>query len=286
MWRKLANWERSSFAWRCIAKRLRRQDTDCPFCDTPDTEFVARKNWLLQLRRCSRCGLMFRWPKESSEENERFYQRHYRDHSITDPPAGGACSSLDFSDDDGLGYGSTIALLKSMAPHGRLLDYGASWGYHVAQFKEQGYDAVGFEISEERAEIGRRRLGVTIVSDTSNLIDCSFDIIHCSHVLEHIPDLRPPFLEFNRLLRPGGLLLAFAPNANGTSARRDGARWPPMINQHHVLALTAEFFARNLPRYGFATLLFATSPFTCPAPLEQAPQLDGGELMIVGRAGP
>jgi SAM-dependent methyltransferase len=41
--------------------------------------------------------------------------------------------------------------------------------------------------------------------------DASFDIIYCSHVLEHVPDDRRAMSEMFRVLRPGGLVLIQVP---------------------------------------------------------------------------
>ena len=41
--------------------------------------------------------------------------------------------------------------------------------------------------------------------------DQTFDLIFCSHVLEHVPDDRKAMREFYRVLRSGGLVLVFVP---------------------------------------------------------------------------
>lgn len=49
--------------------------------------------------------------------------------------------------------------------------------------------------------------------DVSNIQypENSFDIIYCSHVLEHVPDDRRALAEFYRVLRPGGYALLIVP---------------------------------------------------------------------------
>jgi SAM-dependent methyltransferase len=139
-----------------------------------------------------------------------------------------------------------------------LLDYGASWGYGVRQFKDAGYDAAGFEISRARAAFGSQRLGVRIVTDVRELMPASFDIVHTAHVLEHLADLRAAFADFRRLLRPDGHLVIFVPNGDGRSARALGVKWGPMIGEKHVNALTGSFLERALSQYGFACALGPT----------------------------
>lgn len=41
--------------------------------------------------------------------------------------------------------------------------------------------------------------------------DASFDVIYCSHVLEHVPDDRKAMRQFRRILRPGGWAVLVVP---------------------------------------------------------------------------
>jgi 2-polyprenyl-3-methyl-5-hydroxy-6-metoxy-1,4-benzoquinol methylase len=240
---------------RMVASRLAWAEGSCPYCQSAETRVLGRKHLLLHLRRCARCGLMFRWPKDTVEDNRRFYQASYRQ-SLVDEAAR---ASEDSTGMNGLlhhqllNLGPRIALLRALIPAGRVLDYGSSWGYGTYQLKAAGYDAVGFEISRPRAQLARRRFGVSAISETAALESHagSFDAVFASHVLEHLPSLKGIFERFARLLKPGGVLLIFVPNGGGRNARALGVRWGPMCCEEHPLAFDAEFFVRNLPAYGF-----------------------------------
>lgn len=276
---------RVGFAVRCLAEILRRQDKGCPFCKSKNTTLVERKKLLLQLMRCEDCEVMFRWPKDTEKVNDRFYQTDYRESVVTDLPTAGQLELLvqtNFSNSL-LDYTLRIATVRSQKPRGRLLDFGASWGYGVRQFRDAGYDAVGYEISLPRAAYGRENLGVPMESDLSRFSDQEFDIIHTAHVLEHIPDCSVAFRAFKRLLSPTGVLVIFVPNAGGQMARKLGVKWGPLIGEKHALALTAEFFNRNLEAYGFETA-FSSSPYiAAPARFSPAVSLEGDELLVIGR---
>lgn len=47
--------------------------------------------------------------------------------------------------------------------------------------------------------------------------DDTFDIVYCSHVLEHIPDDRKAMRELHRVLRPGGWAILQVPIASGST---------------------------------------------------------------------
>ncbi len=281
----------TSFLLRVIRQRLLRQDTNCPYCGHSDTSVIEKKRIVLQLRRCAGCGLMYRWPKDTPRFNRRFYQRQYRQGMTTDMPDAKHVEKLKTSIFQGTEkhLSDKIAVLKALMPRGRVLDYGCSWGYGTFQLVAAGYDAMGFEISEPRAEFGRSRLGVTVISSQRALDEMagSFDAVFASHVLEHLP---APSAELDRLanlLKPNGLLLAFVPNCGGKEARRLGVNWGPMCCEKHPLALDAIFLHRALPGHGFQVFTFSNpyDPEIIKSAMNHcAPRnLHGDELMICAR---
>ena len=283
---------RLAFAVKSLQRLLRSQPRSCPYCGSANTTFLQRKKLLLELRRCEDCCLMFRYPKDDPDTSFRFYQEAYEQGVTTDLPKDTTLSRLiqtRFAGSE-VDLASNIAIVKRYKQSGRLLDYGCSWGYGVYQFTNSGFEAVGFEISKPRAALARHALKVDVIDSLEGLdrlADASFDIIHCSHVLEHIPQLRPTFAAFRRLLRPSGLLVVFVPNAGGRPARSMGVDWGPMISEKHCFAFDAQFFARNLPAFGFAPM-FGSSPHDS-APVsyvskeQAAEQLPGEELLVVAQ---
>ena len=175
-----------------------------------------------------------------------------------------------------------LKTIQSMMPRGRILDYGCSWGYCVHQLSQAGYEASGYEVSRPRAEYGRKTLKQDLTSDEAALPRGAFDAIYSAHVLEHIPNPKSCMTAFGQLLKPGGKLFLYVPNCSGDAAQKLGVKWGPMINEKHVLALTAEFFHRNLPHHGFSTR-FASSPYAMsPQPYDTNWDRSGEELLVVG----
>jgi 2-polyprenyl-3-methyl-5-hydroxy-6-metoxy-1,4-benzoquinol methylase len=250
---------------KTLAKYASLQSASCPYCLSGKTSLVQWKMGLWQLRECSNCLLRFRFPKDEVEENHSFYQAQYEQENVTDLPRE---EDLPFHISQCFGsVGRDLTThLKTMQPivsSGFVLDYGCSWGYGVYQLARAGYEAVGFEISRPRVEYGRRTLGLNLTSDIGELQVAGFDAIYSAHVLEHIPTPKVALTSFQKLLKPGGKLFLYVPNCQGEQAKRLGTRWGQMINEKHVLALTAEFFEKNLPHHGFSTE-FSSSPYENP----------------------
>ncbi len=284
---------RVAFFLRVIGARIARQDTNCPYCGNSETWVIGKKRIVLQLRRCDSCGLMYRWPKDTTRFNRRFYQRRYCQGVTTDMPDGELLEKLKTSIFHGTekDISNRIDVLKALMPRGHVLDYGCSWGYGTFQLIAAGYEAVGFEISDARAEFGRLRLGVTVISDEGALeqFSGSFDAVFAAHVLEHLPAPSAAFDRLAGLLKPNGLLLAFVPNCGGEEAGRRGVDWGPMCCEKHPLALDAVFLERALPRHGFKCAFFS-SPYDSKIiarnlshPGATAQYLRGDELMVVAR---
>ncbi len=141
--------------------------------------------------RCEACGLLYRRPQEPEGFAERFYQEEYQSALTTALPEPDALETMLASAFRGTekDLGDKIETFRALGlPAGaRILDYGSSWGYGVWQLNVAGYQAEGFEVSRPRAGYGRRSLGVTIHTDTSQLAKNAYDAVFTNHVLEHVP---------------------------------------------------------------------------------------------------
>ena len=284
---------RLSFGVRVIGALMRGGRPTCPYCRSEHIITIGRRYAILALCHCRKCGLSFRWPVDTSERNKKFYQRQYHQPGLTTelPTASELASLLERgfagSEKD---FTEKIGLFRSMVPTGRVLDFGCSWGYGVLQFVTLGYDAVGFEISQDRSEYGRTHLKVPIISSYEELDrfpDGSFDVIFSSHVLEHLPSLQGVFERFSRLLRPNGVLAIFVPNCGGLNAQRDGVNWGPSVSEIHTMAFDAGWYLKNMPTFGFDALAMS-EPYpgsltrsNFPLHGTRADNCDGDELGIL-----
>lgn len=271
------------FLAKTLVKYATFQSTNCPYCNSERTGIVEWKNHIWQLRKCQECSLNFRFPKDDVEESVGFYQEDYHQENVTDLPREDEIPRHIAENFKSTGRDLTthINTIRASVPDGSVLDYGCSWGYGVYQLAHAGYEAKGFEVSQPRVEYGRRALGVDLTSDIESLPSGGFDAIYSAHVLEHTPNPKASLVSFQRLLKPGGKLFLYVPNCSGDAARRFGVKWGQMINEKHVLALTADFFNHNLPNHGFSTE-FLSSPYKGPPqPFDKDWDRSGEELLVV-----
>lgn len=99
---------------------------------------------------------------------------------------------------------------------------------------------------------------LTINIEQIDLPDNSFDVIYCSHVLEHVDDARA-IPELYRIVRPGGVLLTMVPVIEGWTqsfidASKTGSDADKTLyfNQHDHIRMFGRDFRDRLQTPGFA----------------------------------
>lgn len=109
---------------------------------------------------------------------------------------------------------ATLSLLPPLSGK-RVLDAGCGAGKYAELLLEAGAEVVGVDVSAKMLAMARRRLPPGRVSlvqadlgqKLDFLADGSFDLVVCALVLDHILDWRQLFAEFNRILKPNGVLV-------------------------------------------------------------------------------
>jgi len=114
-----------------------------------------------------------------------------------------------------------------LPPGSYVLDAGCGGGRHLSEtFRYAGVNVVGIDMNRADADVANRTLNVmhhegedgggaklVCASDITRLpfADESFDVVICSEVLEHIPDLDRAVSEIIRVLKPGKSLVVSVP---------------------------------------------------------------------------
>lgn len=84
---------------------------------------------------------------------------------------------------------------------------------------------------------------IDIVCDIVNIPepDGSFDVVLCTEVFEHLPDVTEALDEFSRLLKPGGVLITTAPFAS----------FVHFAPYHYASGFSRYWYEYHLPKRGF-----------------------------------
>lgn len=244
-----------------LSKSARNIGLSCPSCGCPKSTTVDRKRIILTLRRCNNCKLLFRAPTTTSEENAEFYQQEYSQGFTTDMPSQHDLQVLidtafEGSEKD---YTTYLSVLDALGcrPGDAVLDFGCSWGYGSWQLTRAGFDVEAFEISKPRCAYAREQLGVNAV-DTLGSLRGSYDVIFSAHVLEHVPSVAETIAFAWKMLRPGGLFVAFTPNGSQSFRKAHPSSWHLLWGMVHPQFLDNVFYKQTL---GSSPYLLASTPY-------------------------
>lgn len=219
-----------------------------------------QKYLVTTLVRCEKCELMYRSPITGDEENRSFYQKAYKEGFTTDLPSESQLRTLLDSGFPGeKNYKKYIDVLTALgcSPGQRLFDFGCSWGYGSWQFKSYGFEVESFEISQPRANFAREKLGLRVFSSMDD-VAAPVDIFFSAHVLEHVPSVAATIETALRILRPGGLFVAFTPNGSEAYRSIDPGGWHRLWGYVHPQMLDDIFYRK---RFGGDSVTFDTSPY-------------------------
>ena len=132
------------------------------------------------------------------------------------------------------GYGERFPDYKA---GGRALEIGCGTGTFLGFLKHHGWEVAGVELSARAAAVAKAELGVEVFVgplEGAPFAADSFDYIHMSHVIEHLPDAARALREVRRLLRPGGEVYIETPNIDSLGYRQSGRYWLPLETPRHL----------------------------------------------------
>ena len=285
---------RLQFFGSCLLRSLSRSRFACPSCGTPGAPAVDSKYMVAQLRRCPHCALQFRTPTDSVQDNRRFYQEAYLHPFMSDAPDPKQLERMkagDFAEHPHYGYYLKILQELGCRPGDRVFEYGCSWGYGSWQIARAGYRVKAYDVAERSASYAREHLGVDAEWQLDR-IEGPFDIFFSSHVMEHLPSTSTLSELAFRMLRPGGLFVAFVPNGSDCYRRRALALWrnwgqthPLLLDENHfdwLFAAAPRLIASGSWNLGSWDLnAIHSAPFSEDA--RTVLDLSGDELLIAVR---
>ena len=263
----------------------------CPSCGYKGSDIYDRKYVVTTLRRCHLCQLLYRAPTTTQAENKIFYQGKYKQGFTTNLPNDEELTI--YLDNGFLGtekdYSTYIRVLECAgAKQGdRLFDFGCSWGYGSWQFKRYGFEVESFEISGPRAEFARNKLGIKVSSSLCD-VSASCDIFFSSHVLEHVPSVQEIIDLGFRILKPGGLFVAFTPNGSTCYRQKNPDNWHRAWGLVHPNVLD-EFYYKKV--FSGRPFFLSSDPYVLQEivgwkenqKIFHFGQLDGAELLVIAR---
>lgn len=141
-------------------------------------------------------------------------------------------------------------------PQGSALEIGCGSGSFLGVLKHHGWQVAGIELSEAAAAVAKRELDIDVFVgplQEAPFASASFDYVHMSHVIEHIPDPVGALRTVAQLLKPGGMLYIETPNVDSFGRRRSGRYWFPWDSPRHLCLFTPAHLRRAINDAGLIT---------------------------------
>jgi 2-polyprenyl-3-methyl-5-hydroxy-6-metoxy-1,4-benzoquinol methylase len=203
--------------------------------------------------RCTKCGLVQMNPQpEPISVRERYGSTHGNDYLQYERANETAFLALQLKtlEDAHLPHEQELFLRDGRK---RFLDIGCATGALLEAMRERGWDVSGVEISAQMAEYGRtnRNLAIsTLPLEENNFAENHFNVVHASHLIEHLNNPGTFVREVYRILDSGGLFLVTTPNIAGIQAKLSGGKWRSAIYDHLYL-FSVRTLSALLRREGF-----------------------------------
>lgn len=168
----------------------------------------------------------------------------------------------------------------------RLLHVAPDFGLYLWLMRQKGLDYTGTDLDASRYRHIRNMTSADLTA--TPFATGSFDVIVCSHVLEHVPDDAAAFRELFRILKPGGHALLLTPYAlDGKGTDEDPSIDDPAEKDRrfgqwdHVRIYDRADFLDRMRRAGFETSLY--DPFAAQPARARELRLNPLELLPIGR---
>lgn len=216
----------------------------CPVCGGPGGSVFVRHGEHVLLR-CSACGCAYLSPlpdpEQAAETNNDAYE--------------GASTGYFAKVDKKMRRSRRrLRWLRRLAG-GRLLDVGCNGGFLVEAAREAGFDAWGVDLDPVSIDYARHHYPGNnfLYGRIEDLLPRlgQFDVIHCSEVIEHVPDPRSFAAALAALARPGGWLYVTSPDFGHWRRPANLARWDAFTPPGHCIYFTAAGLRILMERSGF-----------------------------------
>jgi 2-polyprenyl-3-methyl-5-hydroxy-6-metoxy-1,4-benzoquinol methylase len=196
--------------------------------------------------KCSHCGLIFTNPRATSNEIVDLYGDSYMANLDS-------VRSLLLSICE-----KRLAFVEGYKNSGRMLDVGCGNGYFLSTAERNGWEVFGTEVSSYSIEYCENNFGIQVqrgeIFDTA-YVDNYFDAITLWHTFEHVKDPISYLQEFNRILKPDGLIFILVPNEKFLLNYLKGWNWIGKSEiLEHLFFFSADTLDSMLVKSGFKAI--------------------------------
>ena len=218
---------------------------NCPLCSSFKKKIYLKFEKYYYVK-CKNCGIVYQELQPKFEHLKNRYDEKYFEYEIKNHQNFHHLQRLTLKDID---FENRFAPLEGK----KILDIGSATGLLLRYFKDLKMQELGIEVCKESAEFAKKNFDVNVINDTlenAKLPDNYFDIIHFSHLIEHLKDPKEFLKEVRRILIPGGSIIVTTPRLDSPAFYLYTKDWRSAIPDHLVL-FTKKTLIKILKEVGF-----------------------------------
>ncbi len=213
----------------------------CQICGAQESAPFAEKNGC-QLRRCQVCEFVFMDPLPGAAVIDELYDDAY----------GGAETGYFAKLEKKLKRARRqLRWLRRLVPSGRFLDAGCNGGFVAEAARQAGFKASGVDPDPVSIAYAREHYpGIEFHQGSlEDFASQPFDLVYCSEVIEHAPDVNRFAAALAALLRPGAVLYLTTPDISHWRRPRNVLDWDAFCPPAHCVYFSPRNLATLLARH-------------------------------------
>lgn len=206
------------------------QEIACPLCGSENFT-VAFSQPKYRFVRCAECGVLYQNPRPKNEYIQNRYDENYFHYEIENQKNFFQLQLKTLSD-------CNIEKLINGFKGKKVLDVGCATGMLLNYLKQKGASVYGVEICTESCRYAYTEYNITLYNGTlenAHYESNFFDIVHFSHLIEHVEDPISFMKEIYRITKKDGYILITTPREDSIWAKIFGLKWRSLIPDHLTL---------------------------------------------------
>ncbi|MBU1077673.1 MAG: class I SAM-dependent methyltransferase [Spirochaetes bacterium] len=147
---------------------------------------------------------------------------------------------------------------KSSNGKRRFLDIGCATGLLLNYIKQYGWDVTGIELDPFSAGYARDNFALNIINkplEEVTLKEKSFDVIHWSHVIEHLPSPLYGLRKIHKMLKKNGVMLLTTPRVDSLQQKLFKQNWRS-FHRDHITIFSKKTLCNMVKKADFKILKF------------------------------
>lgn len=184
---------------------------ECAICDTP-LRLITRRTDKYSYYRCPGCSLVTSLPLPSARELSDFYDG-FLFNLLTDEESHERQVAINHAVEKIV---QDCASIADISPPFNVLDWGGGVGYYTNGFAQLGCNCTLIDIDPQACQHAEKqfpgKFEVINADPVEYRFSRRFDLIFCTHVVEHYVDVVGLLDAMRRVLAPGGIIILATPN--------------------------------------------------------------------------